>query len=206
MHIKKIFMGLLFLLGGQIAAFASPAEDISRLLFSFKTLTAHFNQVTYDANKRPMQNTTGTMALSRPGKFRWEIAAPNAQLLVADTRYLWIYDIDLSQATRQAMDRSKISSPASLLSGSPAELMARFQVVELAKDPTPSFRLTPKNAGDLFKQIEISFAAGKLTRMKLFDNLGSLSVFQFSQVTLDPPLAPSVFQFKAPKGVDVIEN
>jgi outer membrane lipoprotein carrier protein len=203
----KTICGLLFLLCHSAQAAISDASDaLSSLLSGFQTLTAQFDQVIYDAKKQPIQTMTGRMALSRPGKFRWEIQAPNAQLLVANEHYLWIYDVDLSQATRQAMNKNKISSPASLLSGSVSDLKSRFVVTRLTENPIQSFQLTPKNTGDLFKQINISFKSGKLMRMTLVDNLGSLSVFQFSQVELNSPLDVAFFEFKAPKGVDVIQN
>jgi outer membrane lipoprotein carrier protein len=206
---KKIankFISFVFiLLATQAYAATDPSDDLSRLLGDFQTLSANFNQVIYDGNKRPMQKTSGSMALSRPDKFRWEVKQLNEQLLVADGRYLWIYDIDLSQATRQIMDKNKSSSPASLLGGSVENLKSRFNVTHLS-DANPSFRLVPKNKGDLFKWIELTFTNGKLARMKLSDNLGSLSVFQFSEVNLNPNLSASLFQFKAPKGVDVVQN
>lgn len=213
---KKIILSLIsFMLIACVSiasvaqAASSASDELSTLLSNIHTLSADFKQSIYaaaDSRKKPIQTSEGTMQLFRPGKFRWEVKQPNTQLLIADEHYLWIYDVDLSQATRQVMDKNKVSSPASLLSGSTADLESRFDVVHLGKDTEQSFKLTPKNKGDLFKWIELKFSGGKLVQMKLFDNLGSLSIFQFTEVQLNPNLSPSLFQFKAPKGVDVIRN
>lgn len=201
---KKIIFGYFFLLITG-SAFADASDDLSRLLSSFHSMSAGFEQTTYDANKRPIQKTSGLMALSRPGKFRWEVKQPNPQLLIADGNYLWIYDIDLSQATRQKFDKNKANSPASLLSGSVENLKSRFNVIHIGRNDD-SYRLTPKAASDLFKWIELRFTDKKLTHMQLSDSLGSLSTFEFKDIQLNPNLDSFLFQFKAPKGVDIIQN
>lgn len=185
---------------------ADASDHLSDLLADFHSLTANFDQVIYNAKHQPIQKSTGSMALFRPSQFRWEIKEPNPQLLIADGNYLWIYDIDLAQATHQKLDKNKLNSPASLLSGSIADLKSRFKVTQLTENPTESFRLVPKSRGDLFHWIELSFVGKKLTQMRMSDNLGSFSIFQFSDVQVNPPLSDNLFRFKAPKGVDVIEN
>lgn len=184
----------------------AAANDLANLLSGFHSLTADFTQVIYDANNQPIQHSTGSMALSRPGKFRWQVKQPNAQLLIADGQYLWIYDKDLSQATRQKFDQNQTTSPASLLSGSLEDLKTRFNVTRLNTSNGVSFRLVPKATSDLFKWIELSFVDNKLTHMRLLDNLGSRSIFQFTATQLNPQLGFGLFQFKPPKGVDVIQN
>ena len=187
-----------------VTAFADDANELSKHLMSFQNMTADFTQTVYDENHQVIQKNVGTMALSRPGKFRWAVEAPNAQLLIADGVYLWIYDVDLSQATRQKLDKNKTTSPASLLSGSVENLEARFKVTQL--NHADNFKLMPKNKEDLFQSIVLSFTQDKLTRMQLMDNLGSLSLFEFNHVMTNANINPSVFQFAPPKNVDVIRN
>lgn len=202
---QYLFASLLFLFANQAGA-VDASDELSSLLSDFQSLSANFDQTIYNAKHQPIQKSEGSMALSRPSKFRWEIKDPNPQMLIADGSYLWVYDIDLSQATHQKLDKNKLNSPASLLSGSVTDLKSRFSVKQLTSDPTPSFRLVPKTPGDLFQWIELSFNDKKLVQMRMSDNLGSLSVFQFNDVKINPSLSSSLFQFKAPKGVDVIQN
>lgn len=203
--IINILVTLIFIFTNTTFAADNAPQQLSTLLSNFQAMTANFSQTIFDAKNKPLQNSTGNMALSRPGKFRWEVKQP-PQLLIADGKYLWIYDADLAQATRQRMDVNKASSPASLLSGSITDLEKRFKVSELASKSGQSFRLVPTTSGDLFRWVELNFTDGKLTQMRMADNLGSLSVFNFSQIKINPQLAGNFFQFKAPKGVDVIQN
>ncbi len=200
----KIYIFSLLLVFFMMRIFADDANALAKHLMSFQTMTADFTQTVYDENHQVIQKNVGTMALSRPGKFRWAVETPNAQLLIADGAYLWIYDVDLSQATRQKLDKNKTTSPASLLSGSIENLEARFKVTQL--NHTDNFKLVPKNKDDLFQSIVLSFTQNKLTHMQLMDNLGSLSLFEFNHVQIDAKMAPSVFQFTPPKNVDVIRN
>ncbi len=191
-----------------LSARATPADDLTQLLSSFQSMSAGFQQVLYNANGRPQQKSTGQMALVRPGKFRWQVFKPSPQLLIANGHYLWIYDPDLSQATQQRLDKTSNNSPASLLSGSIQDLENRFIVTtnNRQKSTGQSFQLKPKNQNDLFKWIELTFNNSKLTDMRLMDNLGSLTDFHFNNVNINPKLSPGLFQFKAPKGVQVVKN
>ena len=186
---------------------ATPTDELASLLSSFQGMTAQFKQVVAGNKKIPGQTSTGKMALQRPGKFRWDVQQPNPQLLIADGRYLWIYDVDLEQATRQKLDTSNTSSPASLLSGSVSSLRDRFDVARLPESGNMTgFRLKPFNNSDLFQWIELYFTDGKLSKMLLQDNLGALNTFYFSNVQMNPALKASLFQFNPPKGVEVIKN
>ena len=156
----KIYIFSLLLVFFMMRIFADDANALSKHLMSFQTMTADFTQTVYDENHQVIQKNVGTMALSRPVKFRWAVETPNAQLLIADGAYLWIYDVDLSQATRQKLDKNKTTSPASLLSGSIENLEARFKVTQL--NHTDNFKLVPKNKDDLFQSIVLSFTQNKL--------------------------------------------
>ncbi len=204
---------LKFLLIGLLTAvsFNATAETASQTLAAslskFQSLSANFQQNVFDGKGHLLQKNTGTMALLRPGKFRWEVVSPNPQLLLADGRYLWVYDKDLQQATRQAMDKNNANSPASLLSGSVETLENRFNVKQLkATAQTQSYQLRPNSQHDLFKWIELTFIADKLSSMKLADNTGSITDFHFQNVKMNPSLSNNLFHFKPPKGVEVIKN
>jgi len=168
-------------------------------------MSAHFNQTSY-VKKQPAKNASGHMALQRPGKFRWEITQPNRQIIIADGQYLWIYDVDLEQATRQSLNKD-VHSPAILLSGSSQAIEQRFTLIHSERKGQNSiFQLKPKNNQDLVQQVELKFTHDKLSEMSVMDSLGQKNTFQFTDVKLNPSLPNSLFQFKAPKGVDIIKN
>jgi outer membrane lipoprotein carrier protein len=57
------------------------------------------------------------VAISRPGKLRWDIQKPYPQLVVGDGEKIWIYDTELKQVTVRKAGQAISGSPAALLSG-----------------------------------------------------------------------------------------
>ena len=112
----RLFLLLIVLAPG--AAGASSVEALKALLEQTTTARAHFAQMVLDKNLKMLQQSTGTMQFSRPGKFRWQYDKPYEQLIVGDGTRVWLYDKDLNQVTVRRFDRALGSSPAALLAGS----------------------------------------------------------------------------------------
>jgi outer membrane lipoprotein carrier protein len=183
------------------AATATPNKELTQLLSSFHSLQADFVQ-SINSN----QHSSGKMALQRPGKFRWEIQEPYPQLIIADGKYIWIYDADLQQVTKQKMDYREANNPALLLSGSIQNLQKNFIITKLNQKPGEWFELRPKAKNGLFQKIQIQFISHKLTAMYIVDNLGQHSTLRFNHLHVNPKLNPKLFSFVPPKNVDVVEN
>jgi outer membrane lipoprotein carrier protein len=199
------FILTLFFFTVSAAVMAEPAsEQLNDLLSHFNSMSAKFSQVS--VKKGIIRKSSGTMALQRPGKFRWELTSPNHQMIIADGTYLWIYDVDLEQATKQSLTQNA-HSPALLLSGSSAVLTKKFTIVDSTiHDNQAIFHLKPKRNENLIQLIELQFVDKKLSQMFVMDNLGQKNIFYFTQVKVNPRLSPSLFQFHPPRGVDVITS
>src|SRR5690242_3768866 len=110
------------LLVAAVFLFTTPAfcddssAKLNELLSNFQAMSADFYQKAM-IKKGTGKTSSGTMAIKRPGMFRWEITRPNRQLIIADGKNLIIYDVDLEQATKQSLNKDP-NSPAILLSGS----------------------------------------------------------------------------------------
>ena len=46
-----------------------------------------------------VESSTGTLDIERPADFAGAISEPYEQLLIADGRNIWSYDLDLEQVT-----------------------------------------------------------------------------------------------------------
>src|SRR5215210_6214023 len=82
-----------------VAARAASIDTLKAFLEQTTASKARFAQVLMDKNRKKLQEATGTMQFSRPGKFRWEYEKPYEQTIVGDGARLWIYDKDLNQVT-----------------------------------------------------------------------------------------------------------
>ena len=79
---------------------------------------ATFRQVVAAKDARRAQESSGTFAFARPGKFIWLYQQPYEQLLQADGEKLYMYDKDLNQVTVKLLGTALSSSPAAILFGS----------------------------------------------------------------------------------------
>jgi outer membrane lipoprotein carrier protein len=185
----------------------APASSLDRLSeFVNKTLAAEgrFEQKIFDRNRRLLQESAGTLAFSRPGKFRWTYAKPYPQLIVGDGSRVWIYDEDLNQVTVKKLDLALGSTPAALLAGN-NEAMRAFRLSDKGtKDGLEWLEAQPRDKEGNFETIRMGFGSSGLEAMELADSLGQLTVLKFTSLRRNPNLDARLFRFSPPKGADVI--
>lgn len=185
---------------------ARAAERLNDLLSRAKTMTGGFSQMTLSANGANLQETTGTLALKRPGMFRWHTDPPLEQLLVSDGERIWLYDPDLEQVTIQKMDKRLSHTPALLLSGDVSQLQENFNIEWSEGSSVVDFTLTPKEADSMFDNLRVSFSDGVINDMQMSDPVGQRTNILFRNVQLNQPLDDAQFTFDVPDGVDVISE
>lgn len=193
---------------GSSAAYAeeTPIAQLKAFLHTSASLSADFKQVSFDKAGRPAQSSFGKFYLNRPGKFRWNYEKPFEQEIVSNGGKVWFYDADLEQVTVKKLDDSLGSTPALLLTGQ-IDIEEKFKLEEQGSDDQMKWvKLSPKNEESGFKYILIGMNAGQLGGMELSDNFGQLTRIYFSNIQINPSLNDSLFNFKAPKGIDVFEN
>ena len=198
---------LLLLLWLPVAALgASTVDELKSLLQQTTTARAHFAQIVLDSNMKTLQQATGTMQFSRPGKFRWEYDKPYEQTIVGDGTRVWLYDKDLNQVTVRRFDRAIGSSPAALLAGS-NEIEKDYTLKGLpSRDGLDWLEAVPRTLDTAFERIRMGFGKTGLEAMELRDQFGQTTVIKFSTIERNAKLAPELFRFTPPKGVDVISE
>jgi outer membrane lipoprotein carrier protein len=209
----RIASGLSLLIAGMIFGTSLVAEEISRsegeiLLDKFlqdvKTMSARFEQSLVDENDAVVEESAGTLQISRPGRFRWANTEPYEQLLVADGVNIWSYDADLMQVTVKAQDDILQSTPALLLGGS-SDALQDFDFVGSYDDrETVWVRLKPKDSDSGFERVELGFTDGDLSRMIFTDNLEQTTLVALFDVVINETIADEQFEFLVPPGVDLV--
>ncbi|MGE4534008.1 MULTISPECIES: outer membrane lipoprotein chaperone LolA [Halomonas] len=207
MTVKTTLAALALGLAMPLSALASEgAERLTRLLEPLETYQADFEQQILDAGGDRLQEARGTMWLSRPGKFRWEVDAPYRQLVVSDGEEVTLYDPDLEQATVQALDQRVTHTPALLLSGSADELVASFEVRRSQQGSAERFTLQPKDADTLFETLTMTFRGEQLRGLEMLDSTGQRTAIAFSEVEMNAAIDDARFTLEVPEGTDVIRD
>ena len=200
------------LLAAALLTFASIAHAesaeaaLARFLDGVSSYQASFTQVQTDERGIKIQTSTGTMALSRPGKFRWQYAAPAQQLIVTDGITLWLYDEDLKQVT--------VRPAAEALQGTPAALLAQKKTLTdtfSVRDEgdvagVKQLKLTPKSSDSDFQDVSLWLKNGAPQRMVFRDTLGGATDITFAKAKTNSRLDAALFRFTPPKGVEVIDS
>lgn len=188
-------------------AHAESAEAaLARFLDGVTSYQANFTQLQTDERGMKIQSSSGTMALSRPGKFRWQYAAPAEQLIVTDGRTLWLYDEDLKQVTVRPAEEALQGTPAALLSQKKT-LTETFTVSDEGDaDGVKKLKLMPKSKDSDFQDVSLWLRDGSPVRMVFRDTLGGSTDISFTQAKTNTKLNAGLFRFVPPKGVEVIDS
>jgi outer membrane lipoprotein carrier protein len=182
-------------------------NPLDRFLAGLHSFQASFSQSVTDAHGHPVDQSTGTLLVLRPGRFRWEIHTQGesgaGQLVVDDGRNLWYYDRDLQQVTVKPAGAALSATPAMLLSE--GNTLGEFQVQDAGtKDGLAWVRVTPKAVDADFRDALLGFSGHELKRMILKDKLGQTATLDFEHSERNVPVAASQVNFTPPADADVI--
>lgn len=187
-----------------LLAEAGAIDQLHQFLTGTRTLKAEFSQMVIGKNSRKPQQSSGLVAISRPGKLRWDIQKPYPQLVVGDGEKIWIYDVELKQVTVRKAGQAISGSPAALLAGS-NELEKNFTLAEAGEaDGMNWVEATPKVDESGFEKIRLGLVGADLKAMELHDNFGQTTHIRFSRLERNPVLPAATFKFVPPAGVDIV--
>ena len=187
-----------------LLAQAGAIDQLHQFLQGTRTLKAEFAQSVISKSGRKPQLSSGLLAISRPGKLRWEILKPYPQLVVGDGEKIWIYDPELQQVTVRQAGQAVSGSPAALLAGS-NELEKNFSLKEIGEAEGMTWvEATPKAGDSGFEKVRLGLVGSDLKAMELQDSFGQTTHIRFSRLERNPALPAATFKFTPPAGVDVV--
>ncbi len=182
--------------------FASGLDQLKSYLGAAHAARGEFTQSVISRSGRKPQQSAGTFAFVRPGKFRWSYEKPYAQLLVSDGDKLWSYDPDLNQVVVKKIGQALGATPAALLAG---ESLDRNFILkdDGAIDGIEFVEATPRTQDATFERIRIGMVDRVPRTMEIRDNFGQVTLLNFSRFTSNPDMPAGLFHFVPPKGADV---
>jgi outer membrane lipoprotein carrier protein len=162
-----------------------------------------FTQKVYDKSGKLVQDSRGSFAFLRPGRFRWTYVKPQ-QLIVGDGERVWIHDADLNQVTVRKVQRVLGATPAALLAGA-SDIASSFDLKEAGtKEGLEWLEARPREKEAGFELVRLGLSTGGVEAMELVDHFGQTTQLRFSAVVRNPQIDPATFRFTPPKGADVL--
>jgi len=210
-----MYLALLLLSGIGFVA-PAQAEDVEtvvaglqRRYASVGTITGNFQQ-TYRAPGMD-QVESGVFWLKRPGYMRWEYRRPEEKLFVADGHESFLYVPQDRQVTVQPLTAADLhNTPLRFLLGD-ADIDKSFAVSwETDFRPqtgnTNMIRLTPRKRESeyAFLVLELDQTKCDIRRIVIRELTGNTSEFLLTNVSANVKIENKEFQFKVPKGVEIV--
>jgi chaperone LolA len=188
------------LLAGTASA-AQPLQALKDYFDSVRTLTGSFVQETHDETGAVVDRSTGEFAISRPDRFAWHYRTPFEQRIIADGRWLVIYDVGLQQVTVRPQERVLGVGPAVLLSGDYRTLQENF---ELRPADDGWIELQPRDGEWEFQSVRLRLVDGIPAVVEVNDGLGQTTRLELHDLEPNVPIDPQRFEFSPPPEADVI--
>jgi len=195
--------------GGQARP---PAAETARALQQkydrVKDFTADFTH-TYEGGVLKKKSTErGTVQIKKPGRMRWDYTAPERKLFVADGRKVYSYIPADKQVIVNDMPSDDQATTAVLFLAGKGNLTRDFNVsyADGESADTWALRLDPRQKqGDYdWLVVVIDRSTLQIRSLAAADRQGGRSTFVFTNYRENAGVADKAFEFKIPRGVDVI--
>jgi len=212
---RAYIVGAVLVISLSISAYAADVHTIASAVDHhynhMRSLECEFTE-TYSG--LGMDRTeSGTLWLKKPGKMRWQYRSPSEKLFVSDGKDAWFYVPGEQQVRKTEVKQlDDLRSPIAFLLGK-TKLEKELQGLSLAPDALPLspgnvvLRGVPRSMADRINQVLLEITPENAISRILIDSAdGSTTEYRLSGQKEDVPVADSLFQFRIPPGVEVVEG
>jgi len=188
------------------------AARVQQRLATIRDFSGDFVQSYEGGVLRTKTTERGTVAIKRPGRMRWVYSKPERKEFVSDGNRLYTYLVE---------DRQVIVSPAPGPDDGTIPALFLAGQADLARDFVPSFmelpgttpgllglKLVSKSHDPDYEWLAIGIDPKTLQIQHLVaaDRQGGKSAFTFTNLKENRGLSDKDFEFRIPRGVDVVTN
>jgi outer membrane lipoprotein carrier protein len=205
---------VIFLMALRCFAADDPVKKIATSVDarynSLQSFRADFTE-TYNGNGISRRES-GTLALKRPGKMRWDYREPSQKLFVSDGKTAYFYVPGEHQARRTAVKNlDDFRSPLRYLLGK-TRLAKEFDHLAIADAPLPKtpgntiLSGVPRDMAERVTRVLLEVTPhSQIQRIVIEEMDGAVTEFLFSNIQENIALDEAQFHFIPPKGVETIE-
>ncbi len=200
---------------------SNPSSKLDKLVEQLQdhynkttSFTAKFNEqiIPVGGLKRARQ---GIVYYQRPGRMRWEFVTPVKELIVSDGTTVYDYQPDMDQVVEVPLKQAFRSSAATAFLLGMGNLKRDFTVSSSSGGKAPSgdkasdglihLTLKPNDGGNRI-DLGLDPKTYNIETLKLTDQLGNVTLLNFSDIQTDVKLDSKLFAFKVPQGADIVRQ
>ena len=194
---------------------ADPGDEAGKALDAVqkrydgvRDLRANFEQVSFSMGLGTETTLRGTVAVERPGKMRWEYAAPDGRVIVLDQSSIRIWNPDEKQLQIAPLSANNVSPTALgfLLGQSVLRETFTAELIAAPERAERGLRLRPRSDGG-FELLElwVDPKTSELRESVVLDLFGNRTRLRLSELRENAGVAPGEFVFEPPEGAEVVD-
>jgi outer membrane lipoprotein carrier protein len=178
-----------------------------------KSVEAEFHQTYYNRLYDRYDRSHGSVKFQKPGKMRWDYAAPNGKIIVSNGKRLSIYEPgegkESGQVFERAISESELPQALSFLTGT-GKLVSEFsmRLLDAAQHGFAGghvLELLPKAKSPHYERILFYVdadpkRAGLVHRVLIVDASGNRNRIDFKQPRFNRAVEARTFDWQPPKG------
>ncbi|HSC33910.1 MAG TPA: outer membrane lipoprotein chaperone LolA [Thermodesulfobacteriota bacterium] len=216
---KKFIFVILGLLFTSTAGYSVQNESIDvvvdKIQKKYEEIEDFHADFTQEATVKALntvQKSDGEVWFKKPGKMRWNYYEPYKDQIVSDGRTLWFYNEEEKQVIESPLNQvSDTESTSTLLSGL-GKIKDLYKTSftesgEFEADGSYLIDLRPKEEGEDYNKVTLAINKNTMmvNTLYLYDPFGNLTKVLLKNVEVDKGVSDSLFDFKAPSGVEIIK-
>ena len=211
LHCNCLLLLILSLLVSPAQAKASAIDTARALQQKYDRVsdfTADFTHAYEGGVLKKKTSEQGTVQIKKPGKMRWDYATPEKKLFVSDGHKIYSYIPADKQVIVSTMPADDQATTAVLFLAGKGNLTRDFAVsfAETASADAVALRLDPRQKQRDYDWLilVVDRATLQIRALTAADQQGGRSTFSFTNYRENTGVSDKVFDFKIPRGTDVI--
>lgn len=197
---KKILLSLcLITLSFSASALSKEAQQLKDKLAVSEIISATFLQRVTSAEGKLLNESTGEVRISRPGKFHWQINMPEEELIVSNGKTIWYYSPFIEQVTLINFSDAINGTPFALLAGTSDQQWTDYVVTK-----KENIFSVINSRQDQATQFIFQFDSNShIKKFVVIEEQGQRSEFILTHHAPVDDIDESLFEFNIPAGVEV---
>jgi outer membrane lipoprotein carrier protein len=199
--------------GQPVAPGDAAAREVAERIQAFYDRTTDFQADFVQVSRNRLygeERRTGQVLFRKPGRMRWNYAAPNGDIIVSDGTTLWAYQAEERQAVQQRLAESQLPTALTFLAGTGRITDAfTFRLLDAAQFRFPNgyvLELRPTTPQPTYERIVfyVDRTTYQVARTAVIDAQGNQNRFDFSNPRVNLNLAESTFRWTPPAGTNIV--
>lgn len=212
-YIHKILMLIIMLFPVSLPAaeLKDVVDNLQQRHEKIKDYQADFSQEAVLKLGQTTEKAVGKVYIKKPDMMRWDYDKPRRQQIIINKSEIIIYIPDEKQVMKDRAPQGSVNMSSFITNV--AKIREDFNIAfyQNKKEPNSGryfLELTPKKEGmNIAKAVlDVSEKDFLIQKLSITDLQGNITNVSFSDIKIDAGIKDSLFAFKIPKGVEVIER